>query len=337
MSQTNQIISEQNSTTYLLKCEHVVGQYRGLFGVVQPVNDVSFTVSSGDIVGIVGESGCGKSTLGELITGSPRDLLYFVSGNIKILEYDVYRTDPETVRTKIKARIMSYVPQSSLEALNPVKRIRDFIIDVIKQRTGSVGDKREVLKMAGNHFERLGLERDIINRFPHELSGGMKQRAVVAISTLFNPKLLIVDEPTSALDVTSQQILIKMLYEMYKSKIIESILFISHDIATIRQLCTRIIVMYAGEIVEESNMEDIINSPKHPYSQALISSFVAYHHDMQRKKLQSIPGAPPDLSDPPKGCRFNPRCPKVMDICKNEDSPVFNLENSRKVKCWLFK
>ena len=218
---------------YLLKCEHVIGQYRGLFGVIQPVNDVSLTVRSGDIIGIVGESGCGKSTFGELLTGSPRDILYFVSGSIKILDYDMYRTNPETIRTEVKAKIMAYVPQSSLESLNPVKRIRDFILDVIKQRTGKIGDKGEVFKMAKEHFKRLGLDGNVIDRFPHELSGGMRQRTVVAISTLFNPKLLIVDEPTSALDVTSQKILIQMFYEMYQMKVIESILFISHDISVV--------------------------------------------------------------------------------------------------------
>ena len=325
------------SSTPLLKCEHVVGQYRGLFGVIQPVNDVSLTVNSGDIVGIVGESGCGKSTFGELITGTPRDILYFTSGSIKILDYDLYRTDPETVRTNVKAKIMSFVPQSSLEALNPVKRIRDFIFDVVKQRTGKIQDTRdEIITMAQDHFERLGLDRNVINLFPHELSGGMKQRVVVAISTLFNPKLLIVDEPTSALDVTSQKALIQMFYEMYKERIIESILFISHDIATIRQLCTRMVVMYAGEIVEEGPLEELINNPSHPYTQALISSFVAFHPGKTVERLKSIPGAPPDLSDPPSGCRFNPRCSKVMEICKTDNPQMFNQSEKRSVKCWLY-
>ena len=332
-----EIEEQKKSNQTLLKCEHVIGQYKGLFGVIQPVNDVSLTVNSGEIIGIVGESGCGKSTFGELITGSPRDILYFISGSIKILDYDVYRTDPEIIRTEVKAKIMSYVPQSSLESLNPVKRIRDFIFDVIKQRTGQVGDKDKVLDMARNHFKRLGLDESIIDRFPHELSGGMRQRAVVAISTLFNPKLLIVDEPTSALDVTSQKILIQMLFEMYESQIIESILFISHDIATLRQLCTRTVVMYAGEIVEEGSMDDIVNSPNHPYTQALISSFVAFHRDLKRKKLHSISGAPPDLTNPPEGCRFNPRCDKVMDICKKENPPIFKIDEKKSVKCWLFK
>ena len=326
-----------DSSGYLLKCDHVVGQYRGLFGIIQPVNDVSLTVNPGDIVGIVGESGCGKSTFGELMTGTPRDILYFVSGSIKISNYELYRSDPELVRTQVKAKIMAFVPQSSLESLNPVKRIRDFILDVVVQRTGKKGNKEEIFKMVQDHFERLGLERNVINLYPHELSGGMKQRVVVAISTLFNPKLLIVDEPTSALDVTSQKALIQMFYEMYKSNIIESIIFISHDIATIRQICNRIVVMYAGEIVEEGPLDKVIASPNHPYTQALISSFVAFHPGKNVERLNSIPGAPPDLSDPPKGCRFHPRCSKVMDICTTEDSPMYQLENDISTKCWLFK
>ena len=332
------IVEKQFQTpTVLLKCDHVVGQYRGIFGVVQPVNDVSLTVNSGDIIGIVGESGCGKSTFGELITGTPRDILYFVSGSIKILDYDMYRSDPELIRTQVKAKIMAFVPQSSLESLNPVKRIRDFILDVVKQRTGQVRNKNEVFVMARKHFERLGLDGSIIDRYPHELSGGMRQRAVVAISTLFNPKLLIVDEPTSALDVTSQKILIKMLYEMYQEKVIESILFISHDIATLRQLCTKVVVMYAGEIVEEGPMNDIVNSPSHPYSQALISSLVSFHHDEKKEKLYSIPGAPPDLSCPPEGCRFGPRCTKEVEICKKQSPPSYKLRKDLTVKCWLFE
>ena len=331
-------LEEQSQTSpVLLKCDHVVGQYRGIFGIVQPVNGISLTVNSGDIIGIVGESGCGKSTFGELITGTPRDILCCVSGSIKILDYDMYRSDPELIRTQVKAKIMAFVPQSSLESLNPVKRIRDFILDVVKQRTGHIGNKNEVLMMARKHFERLGLDGSIIDRYPHELSGGMRQRAVVAISTLFNPKLLIIDEPTSALDVTSQKILIKMLYEMYQAKIIESILFISHDIATLRQLCTKVVVMYAGEIVEEGSMNDIISSPNHPYTQALISSLVSFHHDEKKEKLYSIPGAPPDLSCPPEGCRFGPRCPKVKDICKKEPPPYFKLGKDKAARCRIYE
>ena len=330
-------IEQQIQTPVLLKCEHVVGQYRGIFGVVQPVNDVSLTVNSGDILGIVGESGCGKSTFGELLTGTPRDILHFISGKINILRYNMYKDDPEIIRTEVKSKIMAFVPQSSLESLNPVKRIRDFIFDVLKERTGKTGDKYKAFELAQSHFERLGLDKSVINLYPHELSGGMKQRVVVAISTLFNPKLLIVDEPTSALDVTSQKALIKMFLDLYVEKIIESIIFISHDIATIRQICTRIVVMYAGEIVEESPLEDILDSPKHPYTQALITSFIAFHPDKKIKKLESIPGAPPDLSNPPKGCRFNPRCPQVMDICKEKNPPQFSIGPKRSVKCWLFK
>ncbi len=330
-------MTETDISPIILNCENVVGQFKGPFGIIQPVNGISLKVHLGDVVALAGESGCGKSTFGELITGSPRKILHFISGSIKILDFDVYRTDPEILRTEVKAKVIAYVPQASLESLNPVKRIKHFILDVVKQRTGKIGNKNEVYQMARDHFKRLGLKGNIIDRYPHELSGGMKQRAVLAISTLFNPKLLIVDEPTSALDVSSQQLLIKMLYEMLKAKIIESILFISHDLATLRQICTKAIIMYAGDFVEEGSMDEIIEGPLHPYTEALIASFVAFNPDNTRTKLKSIPGAPPDFRDPPQGCRYHPRCPKMMDICQSEKPPIFNLqEKTRKVKCWLY-
>ena len=330
-------MTETEVSPIILDCDEVVGQYRGSFGIIQPVNGVSLKIRLGEVVGLAGESGCGKSTFGELITGSPRKILHFVSGSIKIQDYDVYRTDPEILRTEVKAKIIGYVPQASLESLNPVKRIKHFILDVEKQRTGEIGSKNEVYQKARDHFKRLGLEGTIIDRYPHELSGGMKQRAVLAISTLYNPKLLIVDEPTSALDVSSQQLMIKMLYEMLKAKIIESILFISHDIATLRQICTKAIIMYAGNIVEEGTMDDLIEDPQHPYTEALIASFVAFNPDNTHIKLNSIPGAPPDFRDPPKGCGYHPRCTQTMAICQSEDPPVFHLQEGRKVKCWLYK
>ncbi|MFX0135500.1 MAG: ABC transporter ATP-binding protein [Candidatus Hodarchaeota archaeon] len=330
-------MTETNTSPIILNCENVVGQFKGPFGIIQPVNGISLKVHLGDVVAIAGESGCGKSTFGELITGSPRKILHFISGSIKILDFDVYRTDPEIIRTEVKAKILGYVPQASLESLNPVKRIKHLILDVEKQRTGKIGNKNEVYQMARDHFKRLGLKGNIIDRYPHELSGGMKQRAVLAISTLYNPKLLIVDEPTSALDVSSQQLMIKMLYEMLEAKIIESILFISHDIATLRQICTKAIIMYAGEFVEEGSMDEVIENPLHPYTEALISSFVAFNPDNTRTKLKSIPGAPPDFRNPPQGCRYHPRCSKMMDICQSEEPPIFNLLEGRNVKCWLFK
>ncbi|MFX0016251.1 MAG: ABC transporter ATP-binding protein [Promethearchaeota archaeon] len=324
----------------LLKVEHLKGYYRGMFGVVHGVDNVSFKMERGEIVGLAGESGCGKSTLAELISGTPRPLLYYESGKVIIGEYEVYQIDAELLRTEVKCKLMSYVPQASMESLNPVKRIIDFIMDVVRERTKKKGSKKEIIKQASEHFSRVGLDEQVLKRYPHELSGGMKQRAVIAISTLWNPNLLIIDEPTSALDVTSQKQMIKMLSDLKKEGIIQSILFVSHDIASLRQLCDRCIIMYCGEIVETGNMNEIINEPLHPYTQGLISSIVSFNPDGTRPaELKSIPGSQPDLRHPPPGCRFHPRCYSTMTHCRTYDPPIINFpqKEGHYVKCWLYK
>ncbi|MFX0016263.1 MAG: oligopeptide/dipeptide ABC transporter ATP-binding protein [Promethearchaeota archaeon] len=322
----------------VLNVENLRGYYRGSFGIVHGVDDVSFTMKKGEIVGLAGESGCGKSTLAELITGTPRPLLHYEEGIVRVDKYNIYNIRNEELRTKVKCKLMAYVPQASMDSLNPVKRIIDFIMDVVKERTGQTRSKGEIYKLAADHFERVGLDKSVLKHYPHELSGGMKQRVIIAISTLWNPHLLIIDEPTSALDVTSQKQMIKMLSELKKEQIIQSILFVSHDIATLRQLCTRSIIMYCGEIVEIGTMDDIINNPLHPYTTLLISSIVRFNPDGTRSfALKSIPGNQPDLRAPPPGCRFHPRCPQVMTHCKSYEPPTVEISvEGRMVKCWLF-
>ncbi|UCG01359.1 MAG: ATP-binding cassette domain-containing protein [Candidatus Heimdallarchaeota archaeon] len=332
------IIDEDLFLEYLLSVENLKGYYRGSFGVVHGVDNVSLTIKRGEIVGLAGESGCGKSTLAELLTGSPRPLLHYEKGKILVDRFDIYKIRPEALRTQVKCRLLSYVPQASMESLNPVKKIKDFIMDVVEERTGRKGSKVETYKLAEIHFERVGLDKSVLDRYPHELSGGMKQRVVIAISTLWNPNLLIIDEPTSALDVTSQKQMIQMLSDLKNKGIIQSILFVSHDIATLRQLCSRSIIMYCGEIVETGFMDDIINDPLHPYTALLISSIVKFNPDGTRPaELRSIPGSHPDLRYPPPGCRFHPRCPEIMTHCKSYEPPVVELsDKERQVKCWLY-
>jgi len=323
----------------LVTVKNLKGVYKGTFGIVYAVDSLSLKVNSGEILGIAGESGCGKSTLAELLTGLPRPLLHYISGTVIVSGYNIYETDVEKIRTEILCKVMAYVPQASMNSLNPVKKIKNFIFDVMEERTGTKPNKEEVLKTVMKHFETIGLEPSVLEKFPHELSGGMKQRVVIAISTLWNPKLLIVDEPTSALDVTTQKMLIKLLLDLKKKKIIDTILFISHDIPTLRQVCDRCITMYGGNIVEDGKMDDIINSPLHPYSQGLVSSIVSFHPDgVAETELKSIPGRPPDLRFPPSGCKFHPRCPKAMAICKTEEPPFFEpAGKEHPVKCWLYK
>ncbi len=325
-----------------LEVENLQGYYKGTFGVVYALDGVSFTVQPGEIVGIAGESGCGKSTLAELITGFPMPLLHHIDGTVKVYGYSIYEISKETLRKEVSCKIMSYVPQYSLESLVPIKRIRDFLLEVMRERTGHIITKEErprILESTFNHFRSLGLNTDVLNKYPHELSGGMKQRVTIAIATLWNPSLLIVDEPTSALDVTSQRLLIEMLYNLKEMGKTQTILFISHDIPTLLQLCTRCIVMYAGGIVEDGPMNDIIHKPLHPYTKGLVSSIVAFNPDgTQETTLTSIPGKPPDLRNPQAGCRFSPRCPNRMPICITEFPPMFyHQENKHPVRCWLYK
>jgi len=329
-------------TEHILEVEDLRGYYRGLFGVVHAVDGVSFSLDRGVIMGIAGESGGGKSTLAQLISGSPPPLLYHEGGKILVDGIDIYNIDPEELRTEVKCKRMSYVPQASMESLNPVKRIRDFIFDVVEQRTGkrvrTKERKEEVLEMAGNHMKTLGLEPTVLNLYPHELSGGMKQRVVIAISTLWNPKLLVIDEPTSALDVTSQKRMIKVLLNLKQIGIIESMLYISHDLTSLRQLCDKCMVMYGGKIAEIGDMDKIIEDPLHPYSRLLTAAIASY--DSKGKcahELKTIPGSPPDLREPPTGCRFHPRCPYVMDICRTTEPKMVMVEDgSRGAACWLF-
>lgn len=318
--------------------KNLKGYYKGTFGVVHGVDGVSLSVDDGKIMGLAGESGCGKSTLAELVSGTPGPLLHYEKGKIIVDSFDIYNINPEVLRTQVQCKRVAYVPQASMNSLNPVKRIRDFIMDVVKERTGKNSSKDEVYQMVGGHFERLGLEKKVLNVYPHELSGGMKQRVVIAISTLWNPKLLVIDEPTSALDVTSQKRMVKLLLDLKHGGIIKSMLFISHDISALRQLCDRCAVMYAGKIVETGTIDEIINNPLHPYTRDLIASIVSYDPKRRgRGGLKSIPGIHPDLRNPPPGCRFHPRCAKCKEICKTKVPPTIEAtKRKRYVSCWLY-
>jgi peptide/nickel transport system ATP-binding protein len=326
---------------HILEVEDLRGYYRGVFGVVRAIDGVSFSLDRGVIMGIAGESGGGKSTLAQLVSGSPPPLLHHEGGRILVDGIDIYNIDQEELRTEVKCKRMSYVPQASMESLNPVKRVRDFIFDVVGQRTGkrisSKERRKEVIDMATNHLKALGLDSRVLDRYPHELSGGMKQRVVIAISTLWNPKLLVIDEPTSALDVTSQKRMIKALLKLKHDGIVESMLYISHDLTSLRQLCDECMVMYAGKIAEIGSMDEIIDDPLHPYSRLLTAAIASYDSKGKRmNELKSIPGSPPDLRSPPTGCRFHPRCPYAMDICRTIEPQMFMVgDGKRGAACWL--
>jgi len=318
--------------------ENLKGYYVGKFGIVQGVDGVSLTIAEGEAVGLVGESGCGKSTLAQLVTGVTGPVLRYEGGKVLVDGYDVYHIPPEVLRKEVLCKRLSYIPQAAMDSLNPVKRVLDFLRDVVTERTGKKPSKREIWNTAGPHFESLGLSRDVLKHYPHELSGGMKQRVVVAISTLWNPKILVVDEPTSALDVTSQKLLIKTLTLLRQRGMVKSMLFITHDIPVARQICETLAVMYCGQLVEVGPVEEVLDAPRHPYTQGLLAAIASYEPSQKgRARLESIPGRPPDMRNPPPGCRFHPRCGLAREKCVQEEPEQVILEGCRMVRCHRYK
>lgn len=310
------------------------GYYKGFFGTVRAVDGVSLSINESEIMGLAGESGCGKSTFAQLITGTTVPLLHYEGGKVEIEGYDIWSIMPETLRKEVKCKLLSYVPQAALNALNPTKRLRDFVTDLLEERTGKKYSAKEIRNLLAKHFESLNLDIEVLNRYQHELSGGMRQRAIIAISTFLRPSLLISDEPTSSLDVVSQKQLIKMFEDLHEKKFIKSILIISHDICTLRQICDRIAIMYAGKIVEIGNTEDIVNKPFHPYTKMLLDSLLPLEQWTKNRNIEIAEGRPPDLRNPPPGCRFHPRCKFKREICSLKEPPLVE-EKSRYISCWI--
>jgi peptide/nickel transport system ATP-binding protein len=313
-----------------LEVEGLRGFWQSRRSYVKAVDGVTFKVYKNEIVGIVGESGCGKSTLAKLLIGLVEPPLQYIDGKVLIEGIDLYKL-PEKKRRRINGEVISYVPQGAMNALNPIKRIIDLIIDIVKEHNNKY-PKEQIYKDATKNFEEVGLSSDVLNMYPFELSGGMKQRAVIGISVMLNPKILVVDEPTSALDVSSQKVILKLLWKLKEERGM-SMVFITHDIATVRQISSRIIVMYAGKIVEIGKTEDVIYNPLHPYTKMLMSAVVSLETEIRKRKIEGIPGAPPDLSNPPTGCRFAPRCPYVTSMCEKEPL-LIDVGSDKKVACW---
>jgi len=333
-------IAENKEGEVSLLVKELKGYYKGSFGVVHAVDGVSLSLRRGEILGLAGESGCGKSTLLMLMTGVINPPLYYEGGEVIVFEkngerYSIWNMSPEELRKNVSGKLIAYVPQSSFDALNPSLKIKEFMADMLREHTGRKYSPEEVKKMALDHFVRLGLDESVLDRYPHEFSGGMKQRVVIGISTYLRPSILLLDEPTSALDVTSQKRLIELLVHLHRKRIIESMILTSHDLALLRQLCDRIVIMYAGKIVEVGDVESIINKPLHPYTSGLINSLLPLESWVRSRKLTGIGGRPPDLTNPPPGCRFHPRCPRAMDICRSKEPPIIR-RGDRLVACWLF-
>jgi len=302
---------------------------------VKAVDNITMYIKEGEVLGIVGESGCGKSTFARCIMIDFTPPLRKISGKIIMEDHDLTGLSIEELRKNVWGRLISMVPQSALNALPPVRKIGDFIYDVALYRLG-IRDKEKVQELAQERFKDVKLAPYVLNMYPHELSGGMKQRVAIAIATLLKPKLLIADEPTSALDVVTQKAILRTLLDLKKGSIISSIMFITHDIAILRQIADRIGVMYAGKLVEIGSVDQILYNPLHPYTKALINSVVTPEPEIRKRGITYIPGSPPELINPPPGCRFHPRCPFVKDICKIREPEMIAVEPGHLVACYLY-
>ncbi len=288
-------------------------------GVVKAVDGVNFIVEEGTSVGLAGESGCGKTTLGLSFLKLLPENGAIESGSLLFEGDDVYSLDEKSFREDIRWNKISMIFQGAMNALNPVFKVEDQIAEAIKLHTKKT-KKKDRLATARDLLKKVDIDPTMGRHYPHEFSGGMRQRAMIAMALACNPKLVIADEPTTALDVIVQKQLMDLLRRL-KSEMNLSLIVISHDISVLAELCDYLNIMYAGRIVEWGEIEEIFENPRHHYTHGLISTFPTVEDEERKSRFEFIPGAPPNLLDPPLGCRFHPRCPAATEICMQEPQP----------------
>jgi peptide/nickel transport system ATP-binding protein len=300
---------------------------------VYAVDHVSLQVEEGKSLGIAGESGCGKSTLALSLMGYYFPPLHYMSGEIIIDGLNITGMDPDDVRKKILGKEIAYIPQAAMNALNPTQRVIRFIEDVVRAHHPKATTE-EIYDLAITRFETLGLPASVLQKYPVELSGGMKQRTVIATSVILGPKVLIADEPSSALDVTSQKKVIKMLRDLMEKEIIKAMIFITHELPLLYNVTDDIMVMYAGQIVESARAKCAVFDPLHPYAKGLMGAIIVPEEGLRDVKLTAIPGVPPNLKNPPPGCRFAERCVHVRPECWTSSVSLRQLGDGRACRCF---
>jgi peptide/nickel transport system ATP-binding protein len=317
------LLEVQNLTTY-----YGIGR-----GFVKAVEDVSFQIEKGEAMGLVGESGCGKTTVAlSLLKILPYNGK-IIKGKIMFKDLDIVQLPEDKLRKEIRWKGISLIFQGAMNALNPVYKIEEQIVEAIRMHEPDIS-KKEARERVGKLLEMVGVDPSRAKNYPHEFSGGMKQRAMIAMALASNPDLVIADEPGTALDVVVQAQVLKLLGEL-KKRLNLALLVITHDLSIVTEICERLAVMYAGNIVEYGSVMNLFKKPLHPYTQDLISAFPDIYS--QRRLMTSIPGFPPDLLSPPSGCRFHPRCKYAMNVCRKEIPELKKVTEDHYVACHLIR
>lgn len=307
--------------------ENLKAYYFTSGGAVKAVDDVSFALKEGEAVGIAGESACGKSTLGMSMMRMLQPPGRIVSGRIMLRDQDILAVSEQEFNKKFRWKKIAMIFQGAMNALDPVYSVKEQLLEVMKHHNYP---QEKIHERMAEVVKQVGLHPSVIDRYPHELSGGMKQRIVIAMSLIMQPEFLIADEPTTALDVLVQAQIVSLLKKLKKEHGM-TIMLITHDLAVVSEIAEKVGIMYAGQIVEFGSSEQIYNEPKHPYTQALIAAIPRLRGE---KKLSYVKGTPPNLLNPPSGCRFYDRCPHAMEICKQEPPAIKNGDGF--VRCWLY-
>lgn len=324
----------------LLTVQNLRAYYRtrayGISRTVRAVDGVSFDLFPNEIYGVAGESSCGKTTLIKVISANIKPPLKVLEGSVNYTfgerKVDMLHISQNELRRDVRWKEISYVMQGSMSVLNPVRKVIKTFQDIVDTHE-HITNKKKFLEQTRAHINRLGLPTDMLNAYPHQLSGGMRQRIAIALATVFQPALIIADEPTTALDVVVQRGVLQMIKDI-QAVSSNTVLLVTHDMAVHANVADRVMIMYAGRIAEEAPTESIFNSPLHPYTQHLIRSLPVIG---DRSIKASLKGTPPNLADPPNGCRFHPRCPYVMDVCRTEVPDLVLVKERHRVACHLIK
>jgi peptide/nickel transport system ATP-binding protein len=313
----------------LLEVDSLTVEYKTNRGKIRAVEDISFSLEKRETLGLAGESGSGKSTLGLSIIKLVPSPGVITKGSIKIDHVDIMKLPEEKMRS-IRGRKVAYVFQDPMTSLNPVKRIGDHFVELIQTHEPTV-EKKVAIERTKRILESLGILPERINDYPHQFSGGMRQRIMIGLGIAMNPCLVIADEPTTALDVIVQAKILDLL-ESIRDVYEMALILISHDLSIILERCDKIIVMYAGHMVEYASSAELYKNPRHPYTQGLLESIP--NIELTGQKLSAIPGSPPNMLNPPQGCRFWPRCMNAKKKCSVEEPPLIDVENNHWVRCF---